>query len=187
MPTVTVNRPVDRFQQLANPSPRRVRVRRFGARRVRRDFGIRVQPGAGVPSGSRFAGLATQDRFSEVGGGRQGRMGHLGIGRDEQFLLQTAVQGLASFGGAFFGAKSGVGSGLQSLGGGTQSPAKGGGQGTSPALASLLGDVAKATGIAPGAPPAPPRVPVKKPLSTVAKVAIVGVPLAAGAAFLLLR
>jgi hypothetical protein len=83
------------------------------------------------------------------------RFGELGIGRDEQFLLQTAIGGVAAFGGSFFGAKAGV-------------------QSSTPALQSLLADTARAAGLPSTADALAPKptAPVKRPLSTTAKTAI---------------
>ena len=169
---IVSNRSTAQFQQVG-----RVSRGRRGQRQVRRDFGVRPQPGAGVPSGSRFIAGTRQYRMA---GTRQyqsigqvtpqlsryqprviNRFGALAIGRDEQFLLQTAIGGLAAFGGAFFGAKSGV----------TSQAGKTAGQGESPALNSLLSDAAAAAGLEQTSKALRPTAP-KKPLSTTTKAAI---------------
>ena len=178
---VSTNRPAFRFQQVGQVTRPVARSQR----RVRRDFGIRPQPGAGVPSGSRF-GRGFDDRFtlgrdyrmlgaiepqiSEFKPRVINRFGSLGIGETEKFLLQTAVGGLAAFGGSFFGAQAGVQSASK-----TGEEEKATSQ-ISPALFSLLSDTAKAAGLEETAKTLAVRKAAERrmrpPLSTTAKVAI---------------
>lgn len=97
----------------------------------------------------------------------------VGIGDTEQFLLQTLVQGAASFGGGFLGSKLAAGSAS-------------GGQ--TPALQTLAASVAPAGAPGPTGPTGPPALPPKKPLSLPVKVAIgVGVVAVVGGAIWLAK